>query len=106
MKEASRCVDCGGCCECKLCVDQCKAGAINHEDADERKEIEVGSIIVATGFDPMDPTPMPQYGYGKYTNVFTNLEFERLSNATGPTSGKLLKRDLNDRMKLFIIKPT
>ncbi len=99
VKEASRCVDCGGCCECKLCVDQCKAGAINHDDADERKQIEVGSIIVATGFDPMDPTPMPQYGYGKYTNVFTNLEFERLSNATGPTSGKLLKRDLNDRMK-------
>jgi heterodisulfide reductase subunit A len=98
-KEAARCVDCGGCCECKLCIDQCKAEAINHDDVDKRTEIEVGSIIVATGFDPMDPTPMPQYGYGKYTNVFTNLEFERLSNATGPTSGKLLKRDLNDRMK-------
>jgi heterodisulfide reductase subunit A2 len=98
-KEAARCVDCGGCCECKLCIDQCKAQAIDHEDVDKRSEIEVGSIIVATGFDPMDPTPMPQYGYGKYSNVFTNLEFERLSNATGPTSGKLLKRDLNDRMK-------
>ncbi len=99
MTEASRCVDCGGCCECKLCLDQCKAQAINHEDTDQKKVIEVGTIIVATGFDPMDPTPMTQYGYGKYTNVFTNLEFERLSNATGPTSGKLLKRDLNDRMK-------
>ena len=42
---------------------------------------------------------MKQYGYGKYTNVFTNLEFERLSNATGPTSGKLLKRDFNDPLK-------
>ncbi len=99
VQEASRCVDCGGCCECKLCVDQCKAGAINHEDADKKEVIDVGSIIVATGFDPMDPTPMTQYGYGKYTNVFTNLEFERLSNATGPTAGKLLKRDLKDKLK-------
>jgi len=97
--EAARCVDCGGCCECKLCVSACEAKAINHDMDDEVKEIEVGSIIVATGFDPLDPTPMLQYGYGKHSNVFTNLEFERLSNATGPTSGKLLKRDPIDRFK-------
>ena len=98
-KEASRCVNCGGCCECKLCVSACEAKAINHAMADKVEEIEVGSIIVATGFDPLDPTPMQQYGYGKYVNVFTNLEFERLSNATGPTGGKLLKRDPQDRLK-------
>jgi heterodisulfide reductase subunit A len=98
-KEAARCVDCGGCCECKLCVSVCEANAINHAMADAVEEIEVGSIIVATGFDPLDPTPMQQYGYGKYANVFTNLEFERLSNATGPTGGKLLKRDPADRFK-------
>ncbi len=98
-KEAARCVDCGGCCECKLCVSVCEAEAINHSMEDKVEEIEVGSIIVATGFDPLDPTPMQQYGYGKYANVFTNLEFERLSNATGPTGGKLLKRDPNDRLK-------
>jgi heterodisulfide reductase subunit A len=99
QKEAARCVDCGGCCECGLCVSVCEAEAINHSMQDRVEEIEVGSIIVATGFDPLDPTPMQQYGYGKYANVFTNLEFERLSNATGPTSGKLLKRDLSDRFK-------
>jgi heterodisulfide reductase subunit A len=98
-KEAARCVDCGGCCECKLCVSVCEAKAINHCMEDKVEEIEVGSIILATGFDPLDPTPMQQYGYGKYANVFTNLEFERLSNATGPTRGKLLKRDPNDRLK-------
>lgn len=98
-KEASRCLDCGGCCECKLCVSSCEAKAINHEMEDKVEEIEVGSIIVATGFDPLDPTPIHQYGYGKYANVFTNLEFERLSNATGPTKGKLLKRDPMDRLK-------
>ena len=98
-KEALRCVSCGGCCECKLCVSVCEAKAINHAMKDMVEEIEVGSIIVATGFDPLDPAPMQQYGYGKYANVFTNLEFERLSNATGPTGGKLLKRDPNDRFK-------
>ncbi|MFC1876150.1 NAD(P)-binding protein [Thermodesulfobacteriota bacterium] len=97
--EASRCLDCGGCCECKLCVDACEAKAINHSMTETIQEIEVGSIIVATGFDPLDPTPMTQYGYGRYANVFTNLEFERLSNATGPTSGRLLKRDPDDHLK-------
>jgi heterodisulfide reductase subunit A len=99
QSDAAKCLNCGGCCECKLCVDQCKAKAIDHEIKDQREIVDVGSIIIATGFDPLDPTPMSQYGYGKYTNVFTNLEFERLSNATGPTLGKLLKRDLNDRLK-------
>ena len=99
QSDADKCINCGGCCECKLCVDECKAGAIDHEVKDEKEVIDVGSIIIATGFDPLDPTPMLQYGYGKYANVFTNLEFERLSNATGPTLGKLLKRDLKDPMK-------
>lgn len=99
QSDAGKCLNCGGCCECKLCVDACKAKAIDHAIKDEREVIDVGSIIIATGFDPLDPTPMTQYGYGKYANVFTNLEFERLSNATGPTLGKLLKRDLKDRMK-------
>lgn len=99
QSDAGKCLNCGGCCECKLCVDACKAKAIDHAIKDELEVIDVGSIIIATGFDPLDPTPMTQYGYGKYANVFTNLEFERLSNATGPTLGKLLKRDLKDRMK-------
>jgi heterodisulfide reductase subunit A len=98
-QEANRCVDCGGCCECKLCVGVCEAKAINHTMEDSLETIDVGSVIVATGFDPLDPTPMEQYGYGKFANVFTNLEFERLSNATGPTSGRLLKRDPDDRLK-------
>ncbi len=85
--------------KCRKCEEACEANSIDFEQKEEIVEVDVGSIILATGFDPMDPTPMPQYGYGTYTNVFTNIEFERLSNATGPTSGKLLKRDLNDRMK-------
>jgi heterodisulfide reductase subunit A len=98
-REAARCLSCGTCCECGLCVEACEAKAIDHFMEDEVQEIKVGSIIVATGFDPLDPTSMRQYGYGTYANVFTNLEFERLSNATGPTGGKLLKRDLHDRTR-------
>ena len=98
-REAARCLDCGGCCECRLCVAACEADAIDHAMMERTEEVTVGSIIVATGFDPMDPTPMQAYGYGRYANVFTNLEFERLSNATGPTGGRLLKRDPKDRLR-------
>jgi heterodisulfide reductase subunit A len=95
--EASRCLECGVCCECKLCVSSCEANAIEHDQKDEVVTLDVGSIIVATGFDIMDPTPLEPYGYSKFPNVLTSLEFERLSNATGPTSGKILLRDPDDR---------
>jgi len=84
---------------CGICSDGCVAKAIDYEQKDEIVELDVGSIIVATGFDAMDPTGLSQYGYKKYANVFTNLEFERLSNATGPTSGKLLMRDTEDHYR-------
>jgi heterodisulfide reductase subunit A len=90
--EAARCISCGGCSECMACVGTCQAKAIRHDAKDEIRVLDVGSIIVATGFDVLDPAPMTEYGYGRYPNVFTNLEFERLSNATGPTSGKILLR--------------
>ena len=93
IRDAEKCINCGGCCECMQCVQVCQPGAVNHQDMDEILEINVGSIITATGFDALDPTPMKQYGYKKYPNVFTNLEFERLSNATGPTGGQILIRD-------------
>ncbi len=95
-QEVTRCVECGVCSECYQCVDACMPNAINHDMQPEILEFDVGSIVVATGFDLMDPTPMVQYGYGRHRNVFTSFEFERLSNATGPTSGKLLIRDDNN----------
>lgn len=83
---------------CGVCQTVCEVGAIDFDQEEEIEEIEVGTIIVATGFDLMDPTPMKQYGYGRYPNVFTSLEFERLSNATGPTGGKILIRDENGEL--------
>ena len=91
--EALRCLNCGICCECMECVRACEAHAIDHQMQPEELQLKVGSIILATGYDVMDPGPMKPYGYGTYPNVFTALEFERLSNATGPTGGKILMRD-------------
>ncbi len=102
QREALRCLNCGGCSECMECVKVCEANAIDHTMKEKFEEIKVGSIILATGYDLMDPTPMKQYGYGRYPNVFTSLEFERLSNSTGPTGGDILIRDENGH---FIKKP-
>ena len=93
-----RCLNCGVCCECMQCVSACEANAIDHAMRPEKIEVKVGSIILATGYDVMDPTPMQPYGYGRYPNVYTALEFERLSNATGPTGGKILIRDETGRI--------
>ena len=83
--------------KCRACEKFCDVGAIDFEQQDRIEEIEVGSIIVATGYDLMDPTPLEPYGYGRYPNVITGLEFERLNNSTGPTSGKILLKDENNQ---------
>jgi heterodisulfide reductase subunit A len=58
-----------------------------------RSDVEVGNIILATGYDLFDARRIPQYGYGRLANVFTSLEFERMSNAAGPTNGNIVLRD-------------
>ncbi len=95
--EAQRCLNCGVCSECMECVRVCEANAVDHHMQAEIQEVEVGSIILATGFDLMNPEPLKQFGYGRYPNVLTSLEFERLNNATGPTAGKILMRDNGGR---------
>jgi len=75
------------------CVRVCEAKAVDHTMKPEVIEFPVGTIIVATGYDLMDPSPMKQFGYGQYPNVYTSLEFERINNATGPTGGQILLRD-------------
>jgi len=79
--------------KCKACQKFCPAGAIDFEQTDQIVEKEVGAIIVATGYDLLDPTPMTQYGYGQYENVFTSLEMERMISSTGPTEGKVMLKD-------------
>ncbi|MGQ9530653.1 MAG: CoB-CoM heterodisulfide reductase HdrA2, partial [Candidatus Bathycorpusculaceae bacterium] len=80
------------CIECYKCVDACGARqAINFEQKPEEIELEVGAIIVATGYDIYLPYDNQLYGYGKYPNVITSLEFERLILAAGPTGGKVVR---------------
>jgi heterodisulfide reductase subunit A len=89
IEEAKRCLNCGVCSDCMECAKACEANAINYEMEDEYQEVEVGNIIVATGFQQFDPTPIYQYGYGRLDNVVTGLEFERMINPSGPTGGKV-----------------
>ena len=78
---------------CKACEKFCPTNAIDFEQKETVLDLEVGNIILATGFDAFDATRIPQYGYGRLANVFTGLEFERLCNASGPTEGKIVMRD-------------
>jgi len=78
---------------CKACEKFCPPGSIDFEQKDEEIRIHVGNIILATGYDLFDAKRIPQYGYGRLENVYTSLEFERLSNAAGPTGGNIVLRD-------------
>ena len=77
----------------QTCIEACDRKCIDFTQTEEFKEIEVGTIILATGFKPFDPARTPYYGYGTYPNVYTALEVERLVNASGPTGGEVVLRD-------------
>ncbi len=78
----------------KTCVEACgDRGAIDFHQKEVQETIDVGAIILATGFRPFDPKRIPYYGYGEYPNVYTALEVERLVNASGPTGGEVVLRD-------------
>ncbi|MBN1887472.1 MAG: CoB--CoM heterodisulfide reductase iron-sulfur subunit A family protein [Thermoflexales bacterium] len=84
------------------CKDACVAGAIDFEQKESLVELEVAAIIVATGFDLIDPRAKPEFGYGLYPNVITGLEFERLSSASGPTAGKIVVNGRQPQDVVFI----
>ncbi len=81
----------------------CEAEAINFDQKDEIIEIEIGNIIVATGFQQFDPAKIYQLGYGRLNNVYTGLEFERLTNASGPTGGKVVLKDGSEPKTVAIL---
>jgi heterodisulfide reductase subunit A len=76
---------------CDKCIKACERKAIDFDMKPEMVELEVGTIIVATGADVYDPASLVEYGYTKYPNVITSLEFERLINAGGPSGGHLIR---------------
>jgi len=91
VAEAQRCLACGICSECMQCVAACSAGAICHEMRPEDVTLEVGSILLAPGFEPFNPVGRGEYGYEVCENVITSLEFERILSASGPYQGHVLR---------------
>jgi heterodisulfide reductase subunit A len=83
-ENAARCIDCGGCCECHQCISACPADAIDFGMRDENQTLEVGSVVVSTGFDLFDPVGKVQYGYGRFPNVITAMQMDRLLSPTRP----------------------
>jgi heterodisulfide reductase subunit A-like polyferredoxin len=90
-KEADRCLNCGICSECMQCVVACKAEAINHADQEETVQIQVGSVVMAPGFQPFNPSAFDTYQYAQHPNVVTSMEFERILSASGPYQGHLVR---------------
>jgi heterodisulfide reductase subunit A len=84
-------VDKENCIECKLCTKMCQAGAVDFQQQPQEVDLNVGAVIIATGFNQYDPSEIVEYGYKKQRNVLTALEFERWVCASGPVGGHLLR---------------
>jgi heterodisulfide reductase subunit A-like polyferredoxin len=87
VAEAKRCLDCAICSECMECVRACGPGALLHGERDAEYTYDVGAVVLATGFDLHDPGANSEYGYRRYPNVLSALEYERMLSASGPTIG-------------------
>jgi heterodisulfide reductase subunit A len=92
----------GVCGDTLLCKDACPADAIDFGQQEQFVELEVGAMIVATGFEPFDAVRKPEFGYRRYPNVITGLEFERLASASGPTAGTITLNGKVPRDVVFI----
>ena len=88
---------------CRACERFCDPKAIDFEQQDKEVEVDIGAIIIATGYDAFDPSVITQYGYGRYDNVITALQFERLCNASGPTNGKITLKDGSEPKSVAIL---
>ena len=88
---------------CRACEKFCEAKAINFDQQDEMIEVDVGNIILATGYDLFKPAGIYEYGYGHLPNVFTSLEFERMINSAGPTQGEVVLKDGSHPKSVAII---
>ncbi|MBN1313820.1 MAG: FAD-dependent oxidoreductase [Anaerolineales bacterium] len=97
--EAARCLSCGLCSECLSCVYECQADAVIHDMAGRTDSIKVGAIILAPGFEAYPAEHSQEYGFGRYPNVVTSLQFERLLSASGPTQGHVRRPSDNGHAK-------
>ncbi len=91
MAESERCLNCAICSECGACVDACEKEAIDHAMKEEVIALEVGSVILAPGFQEFEAELKGEYGFGRYANVLTSVQFERMLSAAGPFAGHVLR---------------
>ena len=84
---------------CGKCLEACEPKAINFEQQPETIQLKVGAIVIATGSDVFEASRMPEFGYGRFQNVISNIEFERISDASGPTGGKILRPKMVNHLK-------
>lgn len=89
IREAQRCLNCAGCCDCQQCVLYCGLDAIDHQMKESTETIDVGAVIVSPGFAEYIPPKADSYGYQIYPNVLTSIEFERMLSASGPYKGHI-----------------
>jgi heterodisulfide reductase subunit A-like polyferredoxin len=87
IAEAQRCLACGLCSECMQCVKACSAGAVCHDQQPAEREIAVGSVILTPGFEEFQASLRGEFGHGRYANVLSSVQFERMLSAAGPTGG-------------------
>jgi heterodisulfide reductase subunit A-like polyferredoxin len=90
-QEVARCLSCGVCSGCRECTKRCEVGAVNLEMEAEDLEREAGAILVAVGFKEFEAERLGNYGYGRYPDVITSLELERMLSASGPTLGHVIR---------------
>ncbi|MCE5259955.1 MAG: FAD-dependent oxidoreductase, partial [Chloroflexi bacterium] len=89
--EAQRCLACGICSECYRCVEACKPHAVDHSLGETFTDLEVGAVILATGFDEFDANRKYELGYSRFPDVVTSIEFERILSASGPCAGHAVR---------------
>jgi heterodisulfide reductase subunit A-like polyferredoxin len=99
IAEAQRCLACGLCSECMLCVQACSAGAILHDQQAAEVELGVGSVILTPGFEEFQASERGEFGHGRYSNVLTSVQFERMLSAAGPTGGHVQRPSDGGKVK-------
>ncbi|MDY6972128.1 MAG: FAD-dependent oxidoreductase [Thermodesulfobacteriota bacterium] len=92
LAESERCLNCALCSECGECVEACEKKAVDHNMAEQEISLEVGSVILAPGFQEFQADVKGEFGYGRYSNVITSVQFERMLSAAGPSEGHIVRR--------------
>jgi heterodisulfide reductase subunit A len=85
MIDKTKCIGCG------ICQEECKAEAVEYDQEEQKIDLNVGSIILSPGYSMFDPSLKTEYGYGRYKNVVSSMEFERFLSATGPFAGTVMR---------------